>query len=192
PASSRRRRISENRLGTPWFTTSPYIARSCWPIFALISGPSFGVDFADNSTSVPASNCDALRLFIFRPGSACRSSCDLTNNYNVAAIARLRSRGTFFEMGRWPSLELGTWGAAMTKSPVAAQPLPYLRRYARALTGNQTSGDAYVAATLEALVKEPELLEAEEPPRVALFRLFSAIWNSLAVNEPADPVAEHL
>lgn len=30
--------------------------------------------------------------------------------------------------------------------------LPYLRRYARAVTGSQTSGDAYVAAVLEALI----------------------------------------
>jgi DNA-directed RNA polymerase specialized sigma24 family protein len=80
----------------------------------------------------------------------------------------------------------------MSKSHAVAQHLPYLRRYARALTGTQASGDAYVAATLEALVKEPQLLEAEEPPRVTLFRLFSAIWNSLAVNEQADPVADHL
>ena len=43
----------------------------------------------------------------------------------------------------------------MSKSHVVAQYLPYLRRYARAVTGSQTSGDAYVAATLEALVKEP-------------------------------------
>src|SRR5215471_21383060 len=86
----------------------------------------------------------------------------------------------------------GKTGGIMQDSQRVAQHLPYLRRYARALTGNQTSGDAYVAATLEALVKEPELLEAEEPPRVALFRLFSAIWNSLAVNEPADPAADHL
>src|ERR1700688_494413 len=69
-----------------------------------------------------------------------------------------------------------------------AQHLPFLRRYARALTGSQASGDAYVAATLEALVKEPQLLEAEDLPRVALFRLFSAIWNSVSVNGIADPV----
>ena len=30
--------------------------------------------------------------------------------------------------------------------------LPFLRRYARALTGSQTHGDAYVRATLEAIV----------------------------------------
>ena len=78
----------------------------------------------------------------------------------------------------------------MSKSHVVAQYLPYLRRYARAVTGSQTSGDAYVAATLEALVKQPQLLESEDLPQVTLFRLFSTIWNSLAINGIADP-AEH-
>jgi DNA-directed RNA polymerase specialized sigma24 family protein len=71
----------------------------------------------------------------------------------------------------------------MSKAHAVAQHLPYLRRYARALTGSQASGDAYVAATLEALVKDPDLLESSYPPRVTLFRLFSTIWNSLSVNE---------
>jgi len=38
----------------------------------------------------------------------------------------------------------------MLKSQTVTQDVPFLRRYARALTGSQTSGDAYVAATLEA------------------------------------------
>jgi DNA-directed RNA polymerase specialized sigma24 family protein len=80
----------------------------------------------------------------------------------------------------------------MSKAHAVAQHLPYLRRYARALTGGQASGDAYVAATLEALVKEPQLLDSEELPRVTLFRLFSAIWNSLAVNGAADPVVNDM
>ena len=75
----------------------------------------------------------------------------------------------------------------MSKSHAVAQYLPYLRRYARALTGSQTSGDAYVAATLEALVKDPQLLDSEDLPQVNLFRLFSTIWNSLAINDVADP-----
>ena len=65
--------------------------------------------------------------------------------------------------------------------------LPYVRRYARALTGSQASGDAYVAATLEALVRDPDVLESSYPPRVTLFQLFSTIWNSLPVSETADP-----
>jgi len=75
----------------------------------------------------------------------------------------------------------------MSKAHAVAQHLPYLRRYARALTGSQASGDAYVAATLEALVKDPHLLESSYPPRVTLFQLFSTIWNSLSVNEDTDP-----
>jgi DNA-directed RNA polymerase specialized sigma24 family protein len=75
----------------------------------------------------------------------------------------------------------------MSKADVVVQHLPYLRRYARALTGNQISGDAYVAATLEALVKGPDLLEAPDVHRVTLFRLFSTIWNSLSVNRAPEP-----
>jgi DNA-directed RNA polymerase specialized sigma24 family protein len=80
----------------------------------------------------------------------------------------------------------------MSKAHAVAQHLPYLRRYARALTGSQTSGDAYVAAALEALVKDPDLLESEDLLRVTLFRLFSTIWNSLAVNGISDPVGSDL
>jgi DNA-directed RNA polymerase specialized sigma24 family protein len=42
----------------------------------------------------------------------------------------------------------------MSKANAVAQHLPYRRRYACALTGSQTSGDAYVAATLETLVRD--------------------------------------
>jgi CheY-like chemotaxis protein len=76
----------------------------------------------------------------------------------------------------------------MSKSHAVAQHVPYLRRYARALTGSQSSGDSYVAATLEALVKEPGVIDVVENPRVALFRLFSAIWNSVAVNDTTDRI----
>jgi len=71
-------------------------------------------------------------------------------------------------------------------SQTVGQHLPYLRRYARALSGSQTSGDAYVAATLEALVQDPEILDSDASTRVALYRLFTKIWNSVAVNgQPA-------
>jgi CheY-like chemotaxis protein len=77
----------------------------------------------------------------------------------------------------------------MSKAHAVAQHLPYLRRHARALTGSQASGDAYVAATLEALVKDPDLLESSYPPRVTLFQLFSKIWNSLSADETIEPAA---
>ena len=78
----------------------------------------------------------------------------------------------------------------MPKSQIVGQHVPYLRRYARALTGNQASGDAYVAATLEALVKEPDLLDMSGHPRVALFRVFSTIWNSIEVNGAPDRIVD--
>jgi DNA-directed RNA polymerase specialized sigma24 family protein len=76
----------------------------------------------------------------------------------------------------------------MPKSHLVAQHVPYLRRYARALTGNQESGDSYVAATLEALVRQPDLIKMTTHPRVALFQVFSTIWNSIEVNDAADRV----
>src|SRR5690606_19133538 len=53
-------------------------------------------------------------------------------------------------------------------------------RYARALTGSQRSGDAYVRASLEALLSGDTGLQEGLPPRVALYRLFHAIWVSSA------------
>jgi CheY-like chemotaxis protein len=67
------------------------------------------------------------------------------------------------------------------------QHLPFLRRYARALTGSQASGDAYVAATLESLIASPKLLEDGVNPRVALYHLFTKIWNSVAINGRPEP-----
>ena len=56
--------------------------------------------------------------------------------------------------------------------------LPYLRRYARALTGSQASGDAYAAATLEAILADRSIFDAGLSPKVALFRAFHLIWAS--------------
>lgn len=56
--------------------------------------------------------------------------------------------------------------------------LPYLRRYARALTGQQESGDAYIRASLEALVSSPDQIEADMEPRLALYRFFHVVWGS--------------
>jgi CheY-like chemotaxis protein len=56
--------------------------------------------------------------------------------------------------------------------------LPYVRRYARALTGDQTTGDHYVRVALEALAAGERTLDASLTPRVALYRVFHAIWLS--------------
>ncbi|MEX2165866.1 MAG: response regulator [Methyloceanibacter sp.] len=60
--------------------------------------------------------------------------------------------------------------------------LPYLRRFARALSGTQGAGDAYVAATLETLIEDPSLIDASLDPRVALYRTFLNLWNSVDLN----------
>lgn len=57
--------------------------------------------------------------------------------------------------------------------------LPALRRYARALTGTQASGDACVRAALAALVAAPEHISKTHPPKIELFRLFHALWQPI-------------
>lgn len=61
--------------------------------------------------------------------------------------------------------------------------LPYLRRYARALTGSQTAGDNYAAATLEAILADRSLMTGDDT-RIGLFRTFHAIW--LSSGQPVD------
>ncbi|GHE04407.1 two-component response regulator [Allgaiera indica] len=63
--------------------------------------------------------------------------------------------------------------------------LPYLRRYARALTGSQDAGDRYAAATLEAILADRSTLSGLTP-RVGLFQTFHAVWSSVG-----GMVAEH-
>jgi CheY-like chemotaxis protein len=80
----------------------------------------------------------------------------------------------------------------LSTSQAVLQLLPFLRRYARALTGSQASGDAYVAATLELLIASPQIIDSGPNKRVALYRLFTRIWNSVAVNGKADAAVPNL
>src|SRR5258708_36868554 len=63
--------------------------------------------------------------------------------------------------------------------------LPYLRRYARALTGSQHSGDTYVRALLEAMLEGNVELDSEVPPRLALYRTFHVLWSTTGGILPA-------
>ena len=56
----------------------------------------------------------------------------------------------------------------MSLSTRIAPHLPYLRRFSRAVTGSQTSGDAYVAASLQAIIADP-LASRDAQSRVQLF-----------------------
>ncbi len=64
----------------------------------------------------------------------------------------------------------------MSLSAKIAAYLPALRRYARAVTGTQTSGDAYVVAVLETLIADVSSFPTAKNDRVALFNLFSKIF----------------
>ena len=56
----------------------------------------------------------------------------------------------------------------MSIADSVAPHLPYLRRFARSLTGSQEVGDSYVMAVLETLIADPKAFDAALPPRLAL------------------------
>ena len=66
----------------------------------------------------------------------------------------------------------------MPHSSLIAPHIPYLRRYARALTGSQRAGDQKVADTLRALLANPDKFEQTLPPRIALYRVFHSVLPS--------------
>ncbi len=53
-----------------------------------------------------------------------------------------------------------------------AQRLPYLRRYARALTGSQSVGDQYIRGCLESLLQDPSAIAGDKDIAIQLFALF--------------------
>ncbi len=59
-----------------------------------------------------------------------------------------------------------------------ANNLPFLRRYARALSGSQSTGDAFVRATLEAALADEELKQSLEGGRIPLYQAFHKVWAS--------------
>jgi CheY-like chemotaxis protein/DNA-directed RNA polymerase specialized sigma24 family protein len=65
--------------------------------------------------------------------------------------------------------------------------IPYLRRYARALTGSQKAGDAYVTEVVAALLADNSTLDSNLSPRVALYKALTKVWRSVAVNGRSAP-----
>ncbi len=72
----------------------------------------------------------------------------------------------------------------MTLSARIAPHLPYLRRFSRAVSGSQSSGDALVAAVLEALIADTSIFPEASTDRIALFRLFTSLFETLDVPVP--------
>jgi CheY-like chemotaxis protein len=70
----------------------------------------------------------------------------------------------------------------MSVAETIAPHIPYLRRFARALSGSQASGDAYVVAALEAIVADPASVDKTVDGRAALYRVFLALWSSIRLN----------
>lgn len=75
----------------------------------------------------------------------------------------------------------------MSLSTRIAQHLPYLRRFARAVTGSQTSGDAYIAFMLEALIMDLSIFPKASSDRVALFKLFCHLYMQTSIKIPTPP-----
>jgi CheY-like chemotaxis protein len=73
----------------------------------------------------------------------------------------------------------------LTSKAISSQ-IPYLRRFARALTGTQAGGDAYVLATLETIVADPAAVTTLANPKTALYRLFLKVWRTVPVNDHVD------
>lgn len=82
----------------------------------------------------------------------------------------------------------------MSISEIIAPQLPYLRRFARVLSGSQESGDAYVVAMLEAIAAEPSMFPIDLEARVATYQSFLDVWNSVRLNQQKydAPVSERL
>jgi CheY-like chemotaxis protein len=68
--------------------------------------------------------------------------------------------------------------------------LPYVRRHARALTGDQATGDHYVRVSLEALAAGERALDPALSSRVALYQVFHAIWLSSGAQLEGRPDGE--
>lgn len=74
----------------------------------------------------------------------------------------------------------------MSIAQQTAHNLPFLRRYARALTGEQSQGDSFVRATLESIIADPSLLGVTSNLRCDLYRVFYKIWESAHVEIPHE------
>ncbi len=67
----------------------------------------------------------------------------------------------------------------MSLGQALAPHIPFLRRYARALTGAQDTGDAMVRATLEAIVAAPKEFPGNVDARLGLYRAFDVMRGAL-------------
>lgn len=81
----------------------------------------------------------------------------------------------------------------MSLGEQVAENIPYLRRYARALTGTQKTGDTFVQATLAAALADEDVKASLSGGRVPLYRAFNKVWASayLEVAGSTPGTSEH-
>lgn len=79
----------------------------------------------------------------------------------------------------------------MSLSTRIASHLPYLRRYARAVTGSQKSGDAYVAAALEALIADVSIFPETGNDRVSTYKVLASVYGTtpIEISDAPSPFA---
>lgn len=80
----------------------------------------------------------------------------------------------------------------MSLGAKVATNLPYLRRYARALTGSQKTGDAFVRETLEAALVDEGLRQMIGTGRAELYHVFNKVWASgfVDADSPVTPAMD--
>jgi len=71
----------------------------------------------------------------------------------------------------------------MSVSQAISSHIPYLRRFARALSGSQARGDAHVLSTLEAIVSDPSAIELGAQVRTSLYRVFLKVWGAAPMDD---------
>ena len=74
----------------------------------------------------------------------------------------------------------------MSLSATIAPHLPFLRRFSRAVSGSQHSGDALVAAMLEAIIADVSIFPKASNERIALYRLFAELFTSVSIRVPQE------
>jgi DNA-directed RNA polymerase specialized sigma24 family protein len=74
----------------------------------------------------------------------------------------------------------------MSLSATIAPHLPFLRRFSRAVAGSQESGDALVAAMLEAIIADVAIFPKASSDRIAIYKVFTKLFTSVAIRVPQE------
>ena len=75
--------------------------------------------------------------------------------------------------------------ASKKMSEAITRTLPFLRRYARAVTGSQQQGDEWVRLCAEVAVRQPDLIAEAEDTKVGVFALFHRLRQPFGSIEAA-------